>query len=275
VERSIPADFFAKDSVIRRVNSEPLIMLGAGRALLLQVAHPAIAQGVADHSNFRNAPFRRLQGTVEALNAIVFGTEELAVAVGRRVQEIHEHVIGETYRANDVDNLVWVHATLCDSALDAQRRFVGPISADHIAGYYEQMKRVAQLFGVPFDALPATWSDFRTYFDRTVDSLRVSEVGRQLAVDIVQPRLPIVVGVAMAPLTAVHHLVAIGTTPTPLRRQFGFAWGARQQHMLEAIETMSRIACGATPRSMRIAPTAISGRLLRLQARTHAVGHEP
>ena len=60
------ADHFPKGSVIRKVNNEPAIMFGAGRALLLQLAHPAVAQGVQDHSEFKKNPFKRLQGTVEA-----------------------------------------------------------------------------------------------------------------------------------------------------------------------------------------------------------------
>jgi len=65
-------DHFPKGSVIRRVNIEPAIMFGAGRALLLQLAHPAVAQGVDEHSDFKGNPFKRLQGTLEATYAVVF-----------------------------------------------------------------------------------------------------------------------------------------------------------------------------------------------------------
>ena len=77
-------DHFPRGSVIRRVNIEPAIMFGAGRALLLQLAHPAVAQGVDDHSDFKGNPFKRLQGTLEATYAVVFGSDELAHGVGRR-----------------------------------------------------------------------------------------------------------------------------------------------------------------------------------------------
>jgi uncharacterized protein (DUF2236 family) len=259
VDRFTPSDddFFPRDSVIRRVNAEPGIMFGAGRALLLQVAHPAVAQGVADHSDFRRDPFRRLQGTLTALNAIVYGSTALAIEVGRRVQQLHEHIIGASYRANDVENLLWVHATLCDSALDAQRRFVGGLSDDDIVTYYEQMKRVGEVFGVPRAVLPRTWLDFRVYFDAMVESLEVTDVGRALASDIVQPPLPALVGLAVTPLTALHHLIAIGTTPEPLRQQFGFTWTSHHQHVLATIETMSRVTCTVVPRPLRVLPTTL------------------
>ena len=81
-------DRFAPDSVIRRVNAEPAVGFGAGRALLLQLAHPAVAQGVQDHSEFKKNPFKRLQGTLEAVAGVVFGSRELGDGIGRRVRWI-------------------------------------------------------------------------------------------------------------------------------------------------------------------------------------------
>jgi uncharacterized protein (DUF2236 family) len=61
---------------------------GAGRALLLQLAHPAVDQGVQDHSDFKRNPFKRLGGTLEATMSVVLGTEELAAGIGQRVAEV-------------------------------------------------------------------------------------------------------------------------------------------------------------------------------------------
>ncbi len=69
-------------------------MFGAGRALMLQLAHEAVAQGVEDHSDFKGNPFKRLLGTLEATYAVVYGSEELARGVGRRIQWIHDFVVG-------------------------------------------------------------------------------------------------------------------------------------------------------------------------------------
>lgn len=256
------SDFFPRGSVIRRINAEPAILFGAGRALLLQVAHPAVAQGVADHSDFRDNPFRRLQGTLEALNAVVYGSEALARAVGRRVAQLHDHVVGPTYRANDVENLVWVHATLCDSALEAYRRFVGPLSATDISTYYDEMKRVAEVFGIPAGELPETYSDFAAYFADMVETMPVNDVGRRLAADIVRPPLPLLVGAPLAPLVGVHGIVAIGTTPEPVRSRLDLPWNSYEQCALSVLETASRATCSVIPRPVRTLPTAISGALL-------------
>jgi hypothetical protein len=53
-------------------------------------------------------------------------------------------------------------------------------------------------------------------------TLTVSDVGRRLAAEIVQPPLPRVIGVPLAVPIATHRLAAIGTTPVPLREQLGF-----------------------------------------------------
>ena len=110
---------FPPGAVIRRVNEEPAILFGAGRALLLQLAHPHVAAGVDQHSDFQHNPFKRLRGTLEAVYAMVYGPRELAEGVGRRIRWVHDHVTGPGYRANDPENLLWVHATLLDSALSS------------------------------------------------------------------------------------------------------------------------------------------------------------
>ena len=245
--------------MIRRINAEPAIILGSGRALLLQVAHPAVAQGVADHSDFREHPFRRLRGTFEALNAVVYGPEAVARAVGERVRRIHDHVVGAAYRANDTDNLLWVHATLHDSALGAYRRFVGPVSDADAAAYYDEMKCVAEVFGVPAGSLPGTPQQFRAYFTQMIERLQPGDVGRRLAADIIQPPLPVLVGAPLTPLIALHRLVAVGTTPRPVRERLGLTWNGRDQVALGSLERMSRLSCAATPRAVRRAPTAIAG----------------
>src|SRR5258708_6168031 len=44
------------DTVSWRVNREPVVFMGGGRALLLQVAHPLVAPGAAQHSDYQPHP---------------------------------------------------------------------------------------------------------------------------------------------------------------------------------------------------------------------------
>jgi uncharacterized protein (DUF2236 family) len=259
-------DFFPKDSVIRRVNAEPALFFGAGRALLLQLAHPAVAQGVADHSDFQSNPFRRLQGTLEATYAVVFGSEDLARAVGRRIHRIHDFVTGTSYRANDPANLLWVHATLTDSALKAYTEMVEELSPDDADTYYREMKQVAEVFGLQEADQPANLVEFQGYFDEMVRALRVSEQGRRLGYDVLYPSLPGGLRSALAPALALNRLVAVGTTPAPLREQFGFTWNRRREQRLRRAQSTAAGVFRLAPRPMRTTPGWVNGRMLLWQA---------
>ena len=260
---------FPSDSVIRRVSAEPALLFGAGRALLLQLAHPAVAQGVHDHSEFKRNPFARLQGTLEAVNAIVFGPEELAAGVGRRVRWIHDFVSGTGYAANDPANLLWVHATLLDTALRCYEDLVEPLTASDAEAYYSEMMRVALVFGLALEDQPSTLAAFRTYFDDTVASIVVSDVGRDLASFIVDPTLPLHLHVPMRPLLQTQRVVSVGTLPPSLREQLGFEWGAREQARLERVEWRMRTVFRLAPRALRTAPTRLNGVQLLWMADRH------
>ncbi len=266
------ADLFPRGSVIRRVNAEPALFFAAGRALLLQLAHPAVAQGVADHSDFQSNPFRRLQGTLEATYAVVFGSEELATAVGRRIQRMHGFVAGASYRANDPANLLWVHATLTDSALGAYTDLVEVLSPGDTATYYREMMLVAEVFGLPAADQPANVGEFRAYVDEMVGTLRVSDEGRRLGNDVLYPALPTGLRVALGPALALNRLVAVGTTPAALREQFGFPWDRRDEQRLAQVRSAAARAFGLAPRPMRTTPGWLNGRILLRQAERHAAG---
>src|SRR3954453_13673044 len=122
-----------------RLNREAMLLLGAGpRALLLQLAHPQVAAGVADHSDFRADPWRRLQGTLRSYLTIVYGTGSTARAEIRRLNELHRTITGPTYRARDPELALWVHATLVDSTIVVADRWLAPLTRDRRARYYEE-----------------------------------------------------------------------------------------------------------------------------------------
>lgn len=269
-----PADAFPADALIRHVSDEPAIGFGAGRALLLQIAHPHVAAGVAEHSDFTDHPFKRLQGTLEAVYTMVYGDADLAEAVGRRVQWIHGFVTSPVYRANDPANLLWVHATLLDSALSCYERLVRPLSDGERETYYEEMAVIAERFGCPRTEQPANYAAFREYFAEQVEAMEVTDVGRRLSADVLAPKLPAKLHVPLAPLLAVQRLVAIGTLPEPIRRRFGFSWDERRQRRLDRVHAAARAYHRAVPRQVRITPTHLQGRFLLAQARRHVAAWE-
>ena len=83
-QRPLMADpgLYGPGSEAWRLNREATVLLGAGpRALLLQLAHPLVAEGVDQHSDFRADPWSRLAGTLRSYLRIVYGTT--AQAQGR------------------------------------------------------------------------------------------------------------------------------------------------------------------------------------------------
>src|SRR4051794_40676166 len=126
---------FGPDSLTWRINREGALLLGGGRALLLQVAHPLVAAGVAQHSNYREEPFRRLYRTLDTVTTIVFGSMPEAEEAAARLHRVHARVKGEAedgtrYAATDPDLVMWVHATLVDTSLVVYENYIGPLSLD-------------------------------------------------------------------------------------------------------------------------------------------------
>src|SRR5688572_32255524 len=171
---------FPNDAMVRRVHGEGVLLLGGGRALLMQIAHPDVARGVAEHSRFREERFGRLLRTLRPMFAIAFGTREQALAAASGVNRIHDGVAGTGYRATDPALLLWVLATLIDTTLVMHERFVRPLTAHEAQAYYEDMRRFGLLFGLAPEQMPATVEDLRTYVEEMSISLRVSDEAREI-----------------------------------------------------------------------------------------------
>ena len=261
---------FPSDAQIRRLTVEPAVGFGAGRALLMQLAHPAVAQGVHDHSDFRGDPFSRLLGTVEAMYVAAHGSVDLAAAVGRRVHGIHEHVVGREYRANDPEYLMWVLATLIDSALFANELVMGPLPAGSREAFFDDMRVVGDLFGCPASQPPETYAEFQDYMKMMIETLDVTDVGREQAQFVLRPRLVMRLDIPLMPALWVHRLVAVGTCPEPLRERYGFGWSARDARQMSILVRAVRPALNTLPRSIRTMPAKTIGVGLVMRARKRA-----
>lgn len=230
-----------------RLNSEAMLLLGAGpRALLLQIAHPLVAAGVAEHSDFRADPWRRLSGTLKSYLRIVYGTAADAAAEVRRLNQLHRGIEGEGYRALDPDLSLWVHATLVDSTMAAYDAWLGPLSRERRARYYAETLPVGRAFGIPTAKLPPDLEAFEAYWASMLhpgSPVEVGGVARELAHTILHPPLGPAVAAAGPPLDRLAPVAnrlpatayawtlwpAIGLLPDRIRAAYGFAWGTRQQ----------------------------------------------
>jgi uncharacterized protein (DUF2236 family) len=249
----IEAGIFPDDAVIRRVDKEAVLILGGGRALLMQLAHPLVAQGVAEHSGFESDPWSRLVRTLQAGYTIVFGTRSEAEQTAAVVHAVHERVTGDGYQANDPELLLWVHSTLTDTALRVHGRFLGSLSRRDEARYYEESMVVAEMLGVPMAIQPPTLPAFRAYMRETVASLEVSDEARRLAAAVLHPTAPWMA----EPIFELGRQLTIGLLPRPLREQYGFRWDAQRKAALLTAGVASRQVLPRLPAVLRKVPGAV------------------
>jgi len=268
--------------IAERINAERLALLGWSRAILLQMAHPLIAAGVAEHSSFRASPIAavsRLRETVRAMLALTFGDPIAHGHAIARIKAIHTRVRGELreatgvfpagtpYSAEDPALLLWVHATLLESVVLVYDQLVSPLSESERDEYLVEAAEVAIALGARSEELPRTWPALVAYLESQYASGRIA-VGpdARMVVDAVMfPPLSAISG----PFAWVNRVITIGLLPPFVREQYQYTWPAsRERHFQRAtggIRSLRRM----TPRAIAHWPEA------RAQTRAEGKGQRP
>lgn len=260
---ALPLD---RDSLAWRIDSEPILLAGGVRALLLQVAHPSIAAGVEDHSAYKRDPWGRLFGTVHIVSKMMFGTPEESRRNVETLEVFHQSIVGTRedgveYRALDPELLLWVWATLVDTAVHVYELAVGPLSFEEREGYMLESRGLAQGVGVPMEMCPTNWSDFVDYFNGVVENdLVVTKGARAVALGVLSPPLPLGAGhVAALPL----RVVTAGLLPPSVREQYGLGWSDFDETRFNAFFAFAKVLSTLTPASLRRMPMKINLRLAK------------
>jgi len=232
----------------RVVHREGVLLLGGGRALLMQIAHPLVAKGVAEHSRFRADRIDRLLRTLRPTLAMVFGTEEQALAAAAGINHTHDHVKGESYAAKDPDLLIWVLATLIDTSVLIYEGFVRSLEAEERAAYYRDMCHIGSLLEIPDGAMPESLEALQAYVVDMCDSLVVSPEGHDICHALFESNP------ATWPVMGSIRQLTAGLLPDGLRDQFGLAWGTKRQRILDLASRSSRRVLPRVPRRLRAPP---------------------
>jgi uncharacterized protein (DUF2236 family) len=252
---------FGPGSLTWRVNGEAVLLLGGGRALLLQVAHPGVAAGVAEFSNYREDPWRRLYRTLDTTLTIVFGGAEASEAASARLRRVHKRVAGtddrgQPYRALDPELLLWVHATLIDTSLAIYTRYVARLTPDELERYYDEMKDLGEAYSIPPESMPADYAAFRRYWDSMLDKgVRVTETTHDVADAVLRPDLTPIAW----PAVELLRTVTVGTLPAGLRADLGLAWGPARERALAGSHLAVRRLMPLLPALVRRFPKARTG----------------
>ena len=249
---------FGPDSVSWRVDRELVVLAGGSCALLLQAAHPSVAAGVAQHSTYATDPFGRLFRTLDSSFSVAFGSRSEADATIRRVNAIHAAVRGRradgaAYSALDPEALLWVHATLVDTALRVYDRFVAPLDPADAQAYHAEAADVAARMGVPTGAIPPTLDELRSWMDDLVARgvVRVTPDARRIARTVLYPS-----ALVPRPFWDAAHLVSLATLRPDIRRAYGIGWSSARERGLVRLASASRRLLPMLPSFARHAPQA-------------------
>ena len=162
-------------SRVRRIPDAPGLQLEAAllagglRALLLQLAHPAVGHGVAEHSDFAADPLARLRGTLAYVYVIAAGDDRTARAVTSRIDRLHARVVSDpgsavAYDAADSGLQFWVTATIADTALRIADAVWGPLPAPLADELLARLGRIGTALGMPAEQWPSTRIEFDAAF---------------------------------------------------------------------------------------------------------------
>jgi uncharacterized protein (DUF2236 family) len=256
--------FFSPDMTFWQVDREIVLLLAGGRALLMQLAHPKIAAGVADHSHFKQDPLGRLYRTMSTMWSITFGEISEALLALNQVKNVHRQVHGEIkpaeplpagtpYDAFDEELLLWVHATLIDSAMVGYDLFVRPLTQLEKVRYYEDSKKLADLFEIRSAIVPSSLEKFNNYVERMLagNAIAVGPTARSLANEILRPKPWI-----LRPGGPWFRLVTAGSLPEGLRSAYGLNWSGREEKMFRLVTRAIRFFLPLVPKPLRIVPNA-------------------
>lgn len=258
--------------MVQCVNAERIVVLGWGRAILAQLAHPLVAAGVAEHSHFADdhrSALRRLDATVRAMRALTFGPPAAAIAAAERIARTHDRVRGTLreplgrfppgtpYSAHDPELLAWVHVTTVEATIVAYERFVAPLAPELRDQYCLGATAMERWLGVPRGMFPRSWRELEAAILRARESgtIGVTPLARRLAMSVLEPPHPR----WLAPAVRLWRWSTIGLLPDWLREAYALPWTPDDRRRFDRWCQRLRTIWRSLPEAVRHWPEARAG----------------
>jgi uncharacterized protein (DUF2236 family) len=239
-------------TVARKINREIVVLIGWGRAILLQLAHPLIAAAINDASSFHGGAgsyVRRAHQTISAMLDLTFGTDADAQRIVDRINGIHDRIhgtlgaatgifpAGTPYSARDGQLLIWVHATLVESLILTYERLVGPLTPEEKDEYAADSAWLARELGAPPDTVPSDEASVTAFMQeaRSRGEIVVGDDARRMAAALLSPNI-----LVAAPAFWVSGLITVGLLPDDLRQAYGFGWDERRARRFQQATALVR-----------------------------------
>ncbi|MEU7143065.1 oxygenase MpaB family protein [Nocardia sp. NPDC046473] len=267
--------YFSDHSMARRVMSKRAVGLTYGqRALVIGAVHPLLYVGTAENTEHRLTPYTRLALTghlfeavflgskAEADRALEFTTKKHAKVRGGLPEDAGpHHPAGTGYSALDPHLMYMTMAFTFDSAEMMYDLLVRTMTDGEREGLYQDYVRWAELFGMPADAAPGSYPEFRASFDAYLasDELFLTDEARLVGSYLAGQRVPYPQRMPLQQVTSAFFLLVQGSLPPRIRQMYGMRWSIADQVAYKALAQAVRTAHLAPP---PLLPPMLRGTLL-------------
>ncbi|MCU1407719.1 MAG: hypothetical protein JWQ43_4022 [Glaciihabitans sp.] len=236
---------------LKDMGDEALLLAAGGRAILLQLANPAVGHAVAEHSSFAADPTRRLRHTLTFVYAVVWGTPNQAAFVTQMVNRAHAPVKSPSYDATDPALQLWVNATLYDSAARIYSRVYGQLSDADADAIYQDYGAIGAALQMPRELWPVDRAAFAEYWNRAVANLQVDDEIRAVAQTLLHPKTGALWLRAAMPLAG---FLTAGLLSADLRAAFALPWDAGRQKRFDRLMRVTAMLYPRLPKRLRYWP---------------------
>lgn len=272
-----PAEgFFGPMSLSWQCSRESVVLLGGGRAALMQLAHPAVAHAIRDHSVVHTDMVGRFIRTMKSAYGVVFDSVDDVLEISHRVYEIHKKISGRLddvpgqpmghYHALDPEAVFWVGATLLDTTILMYDTMIRPLETKEKDRLVRELGPFWASFGLPIETCPTSWRDLQSYVLRRTESLAplIGESARTQAALLFGPHPP-----WTQPAFDQMRLITAYLLPDSLRNAFGMQLDPRRRLFARTWLFLAEQIRPSLPEALRFVPTyhQASWRLWRARMR--------
>ncbi|UDY36539.1 oxygenase MpaB family protein [Dermatobacter hominis] len=238
---------------------------------ILQLMHPGLGAGVAEHSAFFTEPWDRIQRSVPEIMGVIYDAD--GEATGRRVRDFHQGISGtdehgRRYSALRPETFWWAHATFQFAVERLIDRFDGRRTTwEDRDRLYRECVEWYRRYDVPMSVVPRSYAEYRDRWDHYCDDVLEMTPAAARAVEMALhekvtdlPGLPWwSTPIQREVVTPVFRLTAIGGLPARIRRRFDLPWGTIDAAQLRTFEMWVRESWRFVPRPLRYGPRAAEG----------------
>jgi len=257
-----------RDSLLWRYAGDHRLAFTGLSAGIMQLLHPAVGAGVAEHSAFFTDPWDRIIRSLPQILGAVYDPKP--EKLGHRVRDYHRPINGRDhhgrpYRALDPETFWWAHATFQHSVKQIVDRFdTHRLTSHEKEELYLDGVEWYRRYGVSMRPVPPDYWAYRVKWkqvceeqlEMTPAAERVIDLAlhdKSMELPFLPPGLKKIQSQVVIP---VLRLTAIGGLPAPLRQRLAIPWGAEEELEYQAFSRSVATAWRFIPASRRYGPTA-------------------